>query len=158
GRPECCTTSPECLSRRGGTWCGSCRSPYGPPWRRRTGLPKVRQPYGGDWSVSNRAGLRYNPDTATEARRSRQSQAATMETRGRAMALSLTFPRADGRLAPYTLTGRPPVVPPPGPIRSRIAYAAVHVGADPLADITPPLETRLDWEATLAYRRYLWSS
>ena len=74
------------------------------------------------------------------------------------MALSLTLPRADGRLATYTLTGRTPVVPPPGPIRSRIAYAAVHVVADPLADINPTLETRLDWEATLAYRRYLWSS
>jgi hypothetical protein len=29
--------------------------------------------------------------------------------------------------------------------------------ADSLANINPTLETRLDWEATLAYRRYLWS-
>src|SRR5207245_1990611 len=41
--------------------------------------------------------------------------------------------------------------------RSRIAYAAVHVVADPLANINPTLEAVLDWEATLAYRRYIWS-
>jgi uncharacterized protein DUF993 len=74
------------------------------------------------------------------------------------MALSLMLPRADGHLTTYTLTGRTPVVPPAGPFRSRVAYAAVHVVADALADINPTLETRLDWEATLAYRRYLWSS
>ncbi|HXG03161.1 MAG TPA: dihydrodipicolinate synthase family protein [Candidatus Binatia bacterium] len=69
----------------------------------------------------------------------------------------LRLPRADRRLTPYTLSGRAPVTPPPGPIRSRVAFAAVHVVADPLAPINPTLEAALDWEATLAYRRYLWS-
>src|SRR3989454_5834696 len=73
------------------------------------------------------------------------------------MARILALPRADGTIAQYTLTGRTAVTPPPGPIRSRVAYAAVHVVADPLVDISPWLETRLDWEATLAYRRYIWS-
>src|SRR2546425_11438490 len=73
------------------------------------------------------------------------------------MARTLRLPRVDGTLTPYRLTGQAPVQAPGGPIRSRIAYAAVHVVADPLADINPTLEAVLDWEATLAYRRYIWS-
>jgi hypothetical protein len=46
---------------------------------------------------------------------------------------------------------------PPGPFTSRLAFAAVHVVADPLADIDPMQEVALDWEATLAYRRHIWS-
>jgi Protein of unknown function (DUF993) len=69
----------------------------------------------------------------------------------------LALPRADGSLTRYTLSGQTPVTPPSGPIKSRIGFAAVHVVADPRADIDPTLETRLDWEATLAYRRYIWS-
>jgi len=41
--------------------------------------------------------------------------------------------------------------------RSRVAFAAAHVVTDPLADINPSLEVALDWDATMAYRRYLWS-
>src|SRR6266571_9457415 len=73
------------------------------------------------------------------------------------MARTLRLPRADGTLTAYRLTGATPVAPPAGPIRSRIAYAAVHVVADPLAAVNPTLEAALDWEATLAYRRYIWS-
>jgi hypothetical protein len=73
------------------------------------------------------------------------------------MALTLKLPRADRSVASYALTGRPAIAPPPGPIRSRVAFAAVHVVADPRADINPTLETALDWEATLAFRRYVWS-
>jgi hypothetical protein len=70
---------------------------------------------------------------------------------------TLRLPRADGALTPYTLTGSAAVTPPSGPIRSRVGFAAVHVVADPLAPINPTLEVALDWDATLAYRRYLWS-
>ncbi len=70
---------------------------------------------------------------------------------------TLRLPRADGTVTPYTLTGSRAVTAPSGPIRSRVAFAAVHVVADPLAAINPTLEVALDWEATLAYRRYLWS-
>src|SRR6058998_4459572 len=73
------------------------------------------------------------------------------------MARTLRLPRADGTLTAYRLTGATPVAPPAGPIRSRIAYAAVHVVADPLAAINPTLRAALDWDATLAYRRYVWS-
>src|SRR5256886_17600254 len=73
------------------------------------------------------------------------------------MTRPLRLPRADGTVAPYTPRGSLPVTPPSGPIRSRVGFAAVHVVADPLAAINPTLEVALDWEATLAYRRYLWS-
>ena len=41
--------------------------------------------------------------------------------------------------------------------RSRIPYAAVHVVADPLADVSPLSPAVLDWERTLAFRRHIWS-
>src|SRR6266566_8746301 len=70
---------------------------------------------------------------------------------------TIRLPHADGTLAPYTL--REPVVwsAPAGPIRSRVAYAAAHVVCDPLADCDPLSAAPLDWDATLAYRRYMWS-
>src|SRR5688572_28466833 len=70
---------------------------------------------------------------------------------------TLTLPRADRTLARYTLSGQSPVVPPSGPITSRVGMAAVHVVADPLANINPTLDVAIDWDATLAYRRYLYS-
>src|SRR5438132_5033493 len=70
---------------------------------------------------------------------------------------TLKLPRRDGTLASYTM--REPVTwsLPAGPIRSRVAYAAAHVVSDPLAGGDPLGSGRLDWEATLAYRRHLWS-
>ena len=59
----------------------------------------------------------------------------------------LTLPDASGRLAPYALSGRA-IAAPAGRSWPRIAYAAAHVVADPLAAI--------DWDATMAYRRHLW--
>jgi hypothetical protein len=46
---------------------------------------------------------------------------------------------------------------PAGPARSRIAYAAAHVTADPLGDNTPGSPAVVDWETTLRFRRHLWS-
>ena len=40
---------------------------------------------------------------------------------------------------------------------NRIAYAAAHVVADPLARADPWLDAAIDWDATIAYRRHLWS-
>lgn len=39
----------------------------------------------------------------------------------------------------------------------RVAYAAAHVVADPRAENVPGAPPVLDWEATLAFRRHLWS-
>src|SRR5438067_1595356 len=76
---------------------------------------------------------------------------------GDAMLPTLRLPRPDGTLEPYVM--REPVVwtAPTGPIQSRVAYAAAHVLCDPLADCDPLSQPRLDLEATLSYRRYLWS-
>ncbi len=43
------------------------------------------------------------------------------------------------------------------PFTSRIAFAAAHVVSDPLAAVNPLSGVAIDWDATLAYRRYLWS-
>ena len=73
------------------------------------------------------------------------------------MLKELLLPRAEGSLSPYFPTGEPLLVGPTGPPKSRTVYAAVHVVADPLADVDPSTEAALDWEATLAYRRHIWS-
>ena len=43
------------------------------------------------------------------------------------------------------------------PFASRVAYAAAHVVADPAADNVPGAPAVVDWDATLAFRRHLWS-
>lgn len=73
------------------------------------------------------------------------------------MALRLSLPTADGRITPYTLQGRTPVVPQQGAVFNRIAYSAAHVVANPLAAIDPWLQCAVDWDATIAYRQRLWS-
>jgi len=40
---------------------------------------------------------------------------------------------------------------------TRIAYAAAHVVADPWSTREPCLEAAVDWDATIAFRRHLWS-
>jgi Protein of unknown function (DUF993) len=66
------------------------------------------------------------------------------------------LPRADGTLEVYTPGGPSPYPTSANPPRTRVAYAAAHVVCDPLADASPWLEAAVDWEATLAYRHYLW--
>src|SRR5262245_50059409 len=67
------------------------------------------------------------------------------------------LPRADGSLTAYVPSRTAAFPPADRPITSRIGYAAVHVVCDARADINPTLDVALDWDATLAYRRYLWS-
>ncbi|HZY19324.1 MAG TPA: dihydrodipicolinate synthase family protein [Ramlibacter sp.] len=73
------------------------------------------------------------------------------------MALTVTLPAAGGTLAPYALRGTTPVRPAAGVAFNRIAYSAAHVVADPRAAIDPWLQSAIDWDATIAYRRHLWS-
>ncbi|WSG19354.1 dihydrodipicolinate synthase family protein [Nonomuraea sp. NBC_01738] len=44
-----------------------------------------------------------------------------------------------------------------GPGGARVVYAAAHVVADPLGDNTPGAPAAVDWDATLRFRRHLWS-
>ncbi|HUA55104.1 MAG TPA: dihydrodipicolinate synthase family protein [Candidatus Sulfotelmatobacter sp.] len=69
---------------------------------------------------------------------------------------SIKLPTPDGRLADYKT--RPPRGFPDRRNRpfTRVAYAAAHVVADPLADCDPWLDAPVDWETTIAFRRHLW--
>ncbi|MDM0043923.1 dihydrodipicolinate synthase family protein [Variovorax dokdonensis] len=73
------------------------------------------------------------------------------------MALTLKLPTADGALAPYTMSGSVLARPAAGLNFNRIAYSAAHVVADPMAVCDPWLQAAVDWDATIAYRRHLWS-
>jgi hypothetical protein len=70
---------------------------------------------------------------------------------------TISLPTNDRKLAPYT-TGEPIELPKKGaaPRFNRIAYAATHVVADPLAEVDPWLDAAIDWERTIAFRHYLW--
>jgi hypothetical protein len=73
------------------------------------------------------------------------------------MALSLKLPSAGRELATYTLRGAAPAGSSTNTQFNRIAYSAAHVVADPRAAIDPWLQCAIDWDATIAYRRHLWS-
>lgn len=70
------------------------------------------------------------------------------------MSLSIRLPDRSGS-CDYRLSEAGQFHLPTHAPRERIAYAAAHVVCDPL--VTTSQYARLDWEATLAYRRYLWS-
>lgn len=70
---------------------------------------------------------------------------------------TIALPTRDRRIEPYT-TGEPIAFPSAAETQkfNRIAYAAAHVVADPLADNDPWLDTAIDWDKTIAFRNYLW--
>ncbi len=70
---------------------------------------------------------------------------------------TLDLPTAEGDLTPYT-TGAPRDfgAAPKRPF-NRLALAAAHVVADPLADVDPWLDAAVDWDRTIAFRRHLWN-
>ncbi len=68
----------------------------------------------------------------------------------------LRLPKADGSIEEYECKGTP-LHASRGPHGfNRIAYAAAHVVANPLADNNPSLDEDVDWERTIAFREYLW--
>lgn len=67
--------------------------------------------------------------------------------------LNLPIP---GGLAPFT-TRAPRDFPRATPPFPRIALAAAHVVADPRAEHDPWLDVAVDWDATIAFRKHLWS-
>jgi hypothetical protein len=79
-----------------------------------------------------------------------------MDRHPEAQGLSLKLPVAGGGLETYRLLGPRKFAPPSKPF-TRIALAAAHVVANPLSTREPWLEPAIDWDATLAYRRHLWS-
>jgi hypothetical protein len=69
---------------------------------------------------------------------------------------TIKLPTAVGHLAEYRM-GEPRPLPQKaeGPF-NRVALAAAHVVADPLADVDPWLDVAIDWERTIAFREHLW--
>jgi hypothetical protein len=70
---------------------------------------------------------------------------------------TIALPTKDRKLEPYA-TGEPIVFPSKTETKrfNRIAYAAAHVVADPLADVDPWDDAAIDWEKTIAFRHHLW--
>lgn len=73
------------------------------------------------------------------------------------MPLTIRLPRADGTRSDYTLSEAGSFLSPASPPQSRVAYAAAHVVCNPLLTTSHTQPACIDWEATLAYRRHLWS-
>ena len=69
----------------------------------------------------------------------------------------IQLPNLQGQLSAYKLVGTTPVKPKAGTRFNRIAYSAAHVVSNPLAAVDPWLDCAVDWDATIAYRRHLWS-
>lgn len=65
--------------------------------------------------------------------------------------------RSDGFTYNYIPVSEPLAPPPASRFESRIAFAAAHVVLDPVRTAEPFTHPVVDWEATLAYREYLWS-
>jgi len=68
----------------------------------------------------------------------------------------IKLPTAVGHLAEYRLRETKDLPRRAGGPFNRVAYAAAHVVADPLADVDPWLDVAIDWEGTIAYREHLW--
>jgi hypothetical protein len=74
------------------------------------------------------------------------------------MSLSIKLPERGGRLTDYRLSEPKRFAAPAGaPPLNRIALAAAHVVADPMADVDPWLTAAPDWDRTIAFREHLWS-
>ncbi|HEY9324839.1 MAG TPA: DUF993 family protein, partial [Agromyces sp.] len=69
----------------------------------------------------------------------------------------LTLLSPDGATSTAELNESPGYTKPEGPLRSRLAYAAAHVVPQTWADNTPGRPAEVDWDATLDFRRAVYS-
>ena len=69
----------------------------------------------------------------------------------------LTLLGADGAVTSVPLNDAPGFARPEGALRSRVAYAAAHVVPVVSADNTPGRPAQIDWDATLGFRRAVYS-
>jgi len=70
--------------------------------------------------------------------------------------LTIKLPAAAGTLEDHAVR-EPKSFRRPSKAFTRRALAAAHVVADPLSTREPWLEPAIDWDATIAYRKHLWS-
>ncbi|OCJ62022.1 dihydrodipicolinate synthase family protein [Agrobacterium tumefaciens] len=69
----------------------------------------------------------------------------------------LKLPKDDRSIEVYRLSGAPVAIEKRSAAHfNRVAFAAAHVVADPLADNDPWLTPAIDWDATLRFRHRLW--
>jgi len=73
------------------------------------------------------------------------------------LTVRIKLPSASGKLEEFRLSAPRDFGMAGRKAFNRVAFAAAHVVSDPLALENPWLDAAVDWEATIAYRRYLWS-
>src|SRR6266478_3998147 len=73
------------------------------------------------------------------------------------LTVRIKLPSASGKLEEFRLSAARDFGTAGRKTFNRVALAAAHVVADPLALGNPWLDAAVDWDATTAYRRYLWS-
>lgn len=71
--------------------------------------------------------------------------------------MTIQLPGAGGESRAYTPRTQPLALTTGAPFTSRTVFSAAHVVADPYADVSPDSPAAVDWDATLAFRRHLWS-
>ncbi|MGW5776208.1 dihydrodipicolinate synthase family protein [Streptomyces sp. NPDC003863] len=71
--------------------------------------------------------------------------------------MTLRLPVPGGSTRAYEPRTEPLAFSTAGPLTSRTVFSAAHVVTDPYADTTPDSPAAVDWDATLAFRRHLWS-
>ncbi len=69
--------------------------------------------------------------------------------------MTIRLPDENGRLADYRLVGTPIRPSALGEDPARIVFSAAHVVANPFSTSDPSGKPAIDWDATLAFRRYL---
>ncbi|WP_411110156.1 dihydrodipicolinate synthase family protein [Streptomyces sp. c-19] len=69
----------------------------------------------------------------------------------------IRLPGPDGGVREYHPRAEPLALTTSGALTSRTVFSAAHVVADPYADTSPDSPAAVDWDATLAFRRHLWS-
>jgi hypothetical protein len=73
------------------------------------------------------------------------------------LTVRIKLPSAGGKLEEFRLSAPRDFGTAGRKAFNRVALAAAHVVTDPLARGNPWLDAAVDWDATAAYRRYLWS-
>ncbi|MBC7273961.1 MAG: DUF993 family protein, partial [Streptomyces sp.] len=71
--------------------------------------------------------------------------------------MTIRLPDPQGALRTYEPRTDPLSLTAEGAFSSRTVFSAAHVVADPRADVSPDSPAAVDWDATLAFRRHLWS-
>jgi hypothetical protein len=73
------------------------------------------------------------------------------------LSLKISLPAESRALEPFALSAPRDFPAKAARAFNRVAFAAAHVVADPLSGKDPWVEPAIDWDATIAFRRHLWS-